>query len=60
MNSLNLTWQVTGNQWSVNVWEETNMSLAETFPTDVRERTEELWGQAGEGYSNQSRKHLIH
>lgn len=60
MNSLNLTWQVTGNQWSANVWEETNMTSAETFRTDVRERTEELWGQTGEAYSNQSKKYLRH
>lgn len=52
MNSLSLTWQVTGKQWSANVWEEMNMTLTETFRTDVRERTEELWGQTGEDYSN--------
>ena len=60
MNSLNLTWQVTGNQWSANVWEEINMTVAETFRTDVRERTEEPWGQTGEAYSNKSKKHLRH
>lgn len=60
MSSLNLTWQATGNQWSANVWEEMNMTLAEIFRTDVRERAEEPWGQTGEDYSNQSKKHLRH
>lgn len=53
MSSLKLTWQVTGNQWSANVWEKTSMTLAETFRTDVRETAEEPWGQTGEDYSNQ-------
>lgn len=42
------------------MWEEMSMTLAETFRTDVRERAEEPWGQTGEDYSNQSKKHLIH
>lgn len=58
MNSLNLTWQVTGNQCRADVWEEKNMTLAETFRTDVRERTEEPWGQAREAYSNQSKNKI--
>lgn len=58
MTNLNLRWQVTGNQWSANVWEETNMTLVETFRTDVKERAEEPWGQTGGGHSNQSKKHL--
>lgn len=53
-----LEFDMRGNQWSANVWEETSMTLAETFWTDVRERAEEPWGQTGEGHSNQSKKHL--
>lgn len=59
MSSLNLTWQVTGNQWSANVWEEMNMTLAETFRTDARKRAEEPWGRTRD-YSNQTKKHLRH